>query len=123
MKNARSTLRKDLQLACFALAIAWTYGPAFAQGLEPDPQNDTPAIFSDNDPALKNSRIFPPSLTTAGVADPGPVLSQSPMAPTTLFGQGPGCTALSPCAAIAPPPVHTGSVHVDARRAKVKSGA
>jgi hypothetical protein len=123
MRHAAVVARKGLQLACLGLAIMAGHATAFAQGLEPDQQNDTPAIFSDNDPSLKNSRTFPPALTTAGVADPGSALSQGPMTPTMLFGQGPGCTALSPCAAISPPPVRSSPVHADARHAKVKSGA
>jgi hypothetical protein len=108
--------RNSLQAACLALIFTAGYGPAWAQ--ESDTENDTPAVFADHDPSLKNSPQYPSALTTAGAADPGPVLDQSHMTAAMLAGQGPGCTVTSPCAAVSPPPQR--AAHSDTRRNGVK---
>lgn len=52
---------------------------------------------------VPNNAYFPPGTATAGTADPGPALNRAPVSAAMLAGQGPDCTALSPCAVDSPP--------------------
>jgi len=72
-------------------------GPLYAAD-KPDPNID-PVL---PDPAPNNA-YFPPGTATAGTADPGPALSRVPLPAGMLAGQGPDCTALSPCGVDSPP--------------------
>jgi len=68
---------------------------------KPDPNIDP--VLPDPQP---NNAYFPPGAATAGTADPGPALQHVPFTAAMRTGQGPGCTALSPCAVDSPPLEH-----------------
>ena len=73
---------------------------AYAQSgpLDGDSANDGTAP-----PETKwETHTFAHSEATAGTADPSPALGRSGLAAGTLNGHGPGCTPLSPCAAVSP---------------------
>jgi hypothetical protein len=83
-----------------ALAAAFLIagsGGAFCQESEGALGNPLPAAVQD--PSLKTSRYFPPSLGTAGVADTDPALSS---ATKLARGHGADCSSVNPCAV--PPP-------------------
>lgn len=65
---------------------------------KPDPNIDP--VLPDPVP---NNAYFPPGAATAGTADPGPALNRVPLSAAMLAGQGPDCTARSPCAVDSPP--------------------
>ena len=91
----------EVLLAMCVLAYAQS-GP-----LDGDSANDGTAP-----PETKwETHTFARSEATSGTADPSPALGHSGLAAGTLNGHGPGCTPLSPCAAVSP-----------ARRRPVASG-
>jgi hypothetical protein len=78
--------------AAFAapLILLWS-SSGYCQDTESALGDPTPAAVQD--PKLSNSRYFPPSLGTSGVAAIGPVAQKSHAA---------GCSAANPCATPTP---------------------
>lgn len=66
--------------------------------LDGDPTDDGTAPFASK----WKTHTFAPSEATSGIADPSPAMGHSRVAAGTLSGHGPGCTLLSPCAAVSP---------------------
>jgi hypothetical protein len=88
-----------LFLFCLSLALL-AAGPLKAAD-KSDPNIDP--VLPDPVP---NNAYFPPATATAGTADPGLALNRLPVSAAMLAGQGPDCTALSPCAVDSPPLEH-----------------
>jgi len=94
-------MRASNRLLC-ASFLALAVGAGVAQAADkPDPNIDP--VLPDPQP---NNAYFPPGTATAGTADPGPALYRLPFTAAMRMGQGPGCTALSPCAVDSPPLEH-----------------
>jgi hypothetical protein len=89
-------MRKFPGVMCVSFLVL-AAGPLKAAD-KPDPNIDP--VLPDPQP---NNAYFPPGTATAGTADPGPALSRVPVSAAMLAGQGPDCTALSPCGVDSPP--------------------
>ena len=89
-------MRKYPAMMCVSFLMLAS-GPLYAAD-KPDPNIDP--VLPDPVP---NNATFPPGTATAGIADPGPALNHVPVSAAMLGGQGPDCTALSPCAVDSPP--------------------
>lgn len=78
-------------LAAFAAALIllWSSGGYCQDSSESALGDPTPAAVQD--PSLSNSRFFPPSQGTAGVATVGPALSAK-------ASRAASCSAANPCA-------------------------
>lgn len=92
---------------CRMLSLAFVMSVALcvcakAQSARPntDPTNGEAAPLK-NEWVNRNFK-HTPSDATAEIADPGRALSYSAISADTLAGHGPGCSPLSPCAAVSP---------------------
>ena len=86
------------RMLCMSVLVL-TIGAGMARAADkPDPNIDP--LLPDPEP---NNAYFPPGAATAGSADPAPALQHVPFTAAMRMGQGPGCTALSPCAVDSPP--------------------
>jgi hypothetical protein len=84
-------------LALAPVSLLMWSSAAWCQDSESALGNPLPPAVQD--PSLKTSRYFPPSLGTSGVAYIDPALSAPAKA---VKGHGADCSALNPCAT--PPP-------------------
>jgi len=90
--------RKIAILMSAMIMATCAFAHAQSGPLDSDPINDGTARLESQ----WKIHIIAPSEATSGSADPGPALRHNRLAADALNGHGPGCTSLSPCAAVSP---------------------
>ena len=93
MPTCRIEILASVMLIAMCVVARAQSGP-----LDADPANNRSSRLQ----STWQNHKFAPSEATSGFADPGLALRNGGIAAETLSGHGPGCTALSPCAAVSP---------------------